>query len=165
MDWKKVGGALCCSVTAIIIVLVIVCSIFGPSTRTNSITSSAPITLDQHDESNIVKIQGSNTVLIVLVAVFAVSTSIGVCSFVFHYCKYRHLPRRRAARQAALAQQEQQLRLAALCQQLLPGCSAPNPAVQPDMPMARLPPRGEPSVFPADSSAYPAEATGRDYFR
>lgn len=157
--------ALCCALTAIAIILVIICSLFAPSSRTNNITSSAPINVDEHDERNLVKIEGSNTVLLVLVVVFAVSTSFGICFSVFHYCKYRHLPRRRAARQAALAQQEQQQRLAALCQQLLPGCSAPNPAAQPDMHMVRLPTRREPFVIPAEPSANPVEPHGKDYFR
>jgi hypothetical protein len=165
MEWRKVGAALCCSITAIVIVLIIVCTVFAPSSRNNTISSSGPITLDEHDERNIVKIEGDNTVLIVLVAVFAVSTSIGICSFVFHYCKFQHLPRRRAAREAALAQQEQQLRLAALCQQLLPGRSAPNPAAQPDTPMVRLPPRSEPSIIPAEASANPGDPPNRDFYR
>ena len=144
MECRTVVGALCCTLTSIVIVIIIIVSLIGSSSRTNTITTSGPVSLDEHDENNFVKVDGeSNTVLVVLNVIFALSTVVGVCSSVFHYCKYRHLPRRRAARQAArqaaLAQQQQQIHLAAIFEQLLPSGLASNQVHQPDIPMASLP--------------------------
>ena len=51
-------------------------------------TTSGPVSVEEHNENNFVKVDGeSNTVLVVLNVIFALSTVAGICLSFFHYCK------------------------------------------------------------------------------
>jgi hypothetical protein len=159
MERRTMGGI---AAAVIIVVLLILCGVFFSSSRSNTISSTGPISVDQHDEKNLVKVTGGNFILTILVTVFGLTTAIGICSWVYQYCTFTHLPRRRAAREAKLANRETTIRMASICQQLMSGSLAPNPALPPSVTVGPATcPQGTTTV----PSTVPAEGASRDFFR
>ena len=113
MQRRTLGGIIA---AVAILVIIFLCIFFASGNRSTSVSTSGPVTVDEHNEKNILKVSGGNTILIVLVIFFGLTTAIGFCSFILYYCNYVHLPRRRAARVATLAKQENQMQMAAMMQ-------------------------------------------------
>ena len=154
MDWKRIacaGGGL---LAVVAIALIIVSSVFASTARSNNIQSSGPISIDEHDEKSLVKIDasGTSTVLIIFLVVLVVIIIVAAACC-FHRQVY--LPKRRQDREQQRVMQEQlhshNDQVASIYRHVYP-----SPAV-PGMQMASMPAR-------ASSVPAPTTAGGRDYF-
>jgi hypothetical protein len=160
MEWRRIACAAGCAITIMGIALIIVSSLFASSARNNTIKSSGPVTIDEHDEKSVVRFDGSSTALIVLtilvvVIIIAITVTASCC-----YHRQIYLPRRRVAREQQRVTQDR-LRsandqVANIFHHFNP--SNPGPSVRPSMPLAPMHAR-------SPSLPVPATAGSKDYFR
>lgn len=153
MEWRRIACATGCALTVVAVALITVSSLFASSARTNDIKTTGPVTIDEHDEKNMVKFDGSSTALIILtilivVIIIALTITASCC-----YHRQIYLPQRRVAREQQRVTQDQ---LRSANDQVASIYTHFNPtSVVPGFPMqARC------SSLPA-----PAPTRGRDYFR